>query len=555
MANTFLNTGTVAATSNPEANLQQINTNNQMQPMQQNNQVQSAQTNTINPITIPIQIQPQVASTGLSQTTNTNSIQALQTNQNVNQSMQPNTNVAPTPQTYNANNTNTKVVDFNQIYNNYQSAYGNNQNANGVKKTSIGTTIVTPTTNNLNTVKGQYQSAYSDTINSLISEMLTKMNNGFQYDPTQDDSLKVATEYAANSTLQSLAGSGVLNSSATAERVARIVSELIPTYEEKAHDRWVEYLGQLADTAQIVMGYDSQQFEYWKDAKDREFQEKEFNYQKQQDELENAWKRVDELGYVDNTASTLLGIKVGTLSKDARMAKEEREFELKKMREQAQIEYENNKALYKLRAELDKEQAKIDFEYNKQLKEYQNNLDKQNAEYEYQLASKYGSTKTNNNYSAYDEIIKNRYAEYDDFTKQYVVPDENTYNELANYLDTLYASGQITESDFLKLSAKYSTYSNKISVSSNGTTSSSAGLNSSNLSTWIKALDGNNKALDSLGVTIWGQKKSNVNNNDAQKAVKEALRQIEAGEYKFTNNQQLMNDLKNHKFGHLGWGL
>lgn len=473
MANTFLNTGrSIAATSNPTNNIEQLNNNanNVQQPtVQQGGTIQNAQTNannTINPITIPIQIQPQIATTNTQPNTNnqSNNIRNLQTN-NVQQGNTVNT--APSPQTYNSNNTNNNVVDFNQIYSSYQSAFGNNnQNNNnsntnsGIKKTSIGSTIVTPTNTNINTVQGQYQSAYADTINGLISEMLTQMNDGFQYNPQDDEELQVATEYAANSTLQSLAGSGVLNSSATAERVARIVSELIPQYEEKAHDRWIEYLGQLADTAQIVMNYDSQQFEYWKDAKDREFKEKEFAYQKQQDALENAWKRVDELGYVDNEASTVLGVPVGTLSGEARLAKEQQEFELQKMREQLQIQYENDKALYELRSQLDKEYAN----------------------YEYELSSKYSSTSSgssgnSSNYERYDEIIKNRYATQDLMTGQYVVPDEETYKELANYLDNLYASGQISQLDFLQLSAKYS--KNPSASSNSSSTSQGTGLSAS----------------------------------------------------------------------------
>ena len=444
MANTFLNTGNVvSATSNPNANVQQVS-NTSTQPIQNNNGQNSA--NGISPITIPIQIQPQIATANNAQIPGTNNIQNLQTNTNKVSSV-------PTPQTYNPSNTNNNVVDFNQIYESYQSAFGNNQNVNnnigqsGIKKTSIGTTIVTPTTANLNSVQGQYQSVYSDTINSVISSMLTQLEsirNGSFYDPTQDKSLQVASEYTSNRTLQSLAGSGVLNSTATAERVARIVSELIPQYEQKAYDRQMAYLGQLADMAQVVMSYDAQQFEYWKDAKDREFKEKEFAYQKQQNELENAWKRVDELGYVDNKASAILGVKVGTLSGTARLAKEEREFELQKMREQAQIEYANQVALYKVKNEIEKEYAK----------------------YEYDLVKTYGSksNSTTSNYETYDEIIKNRYAEYDDFTRQYVVPDEKNYNELMNYLDRLYANGMITENEFLNLSAKYSKYANQSST-------------------------------------------------------------------------------------------
>ncbi len=542
-----------SATNNPVTNVQQVSNNTavqanqtmaqtagQAQPQQVQTQQNQASNVATSPVTIPIQIQPQIATTNAN--VNANSQQANMQNLQTNNQ---NVSSAPIPQTYNSSNTNTNVVDFNQIYNGYQQQYGkynNTQNTNsnynsGIKKTSIGTTIVTPTVQNINSVEGQYQSAYADSINGIIGEMLNQMNKGFEYDPTQDNSLKVATEYAANTTLQSLAGSGVLNSSATAERVARIVGELIPQYEEKAHSRWIEYLGQLADTAQVVMSYDSQQFQYWKDAKDREFENKQFEWKKKEQELEDAWKRVDELGYVDNGASTILGVSVGTLSKDAREAKEEREFELKKMQEQAQLEYENNKALYQLRAELDKEQT----------------------DYEYQLSVKYGGSKTssssNSNYSRYDEIIKNRYASYDEMSKQYVVPDENTYNKLGEYLDSLNASGAIDDETLAQLAAKYSKYNTNKTANNTTNKDTNLGLSDDNLSTWIKALDGNNKALDTLGVTIWGQKKSNVNNNDAKSAVNKALDEIKEGTYTFTTNQELMNDLKNERFGKLRWGL
>lgn len=464
MPNTFLSTGrTVAATSNPQSNLEQVtpnntqqsvssnmNTTNGIQPVIPNNNTNNA----INPITIPIQIQPQIANQGQTPgqiqpyaQQNIQPAQALQSNTQVNQT--------PTPQAYQSNNVNNNVVDFNQIYSSYQNSFGNGNNqsnngyTSGIKKTSIGTTIVTPTTANLNSVQGQYQSAYADTINGIISEMLNQMNTGFQYDPTNDSALKVATEYAANSTLQSLAGSGVLNSSATSERVARIVSELIPQYEEKAHSRWIEYLGQLADTAQIVMTYDSQQFEYWKDAKDREFKNKEFEYQKQQDAINNAWKRVDELGFVDNNASAVLGVKVGTLSGAAREAKEQREYELARMREQAQIEYQNSVALAKLRSELDLEQSK-------KLAQYQSNLNRSDKEYEYKLAQKYGTSKNSSSsttsLSTYKDIINNRFANYDEFSRKYTVSDNTS---LYNYLVAEYSSGRMSSSDLANLTAMY----------------------------------------------------------------------------------------------------
>ena len=498
MANTFLNNRTgIVASNNPQANVNQVQSN--QTGLGTSTNVPNLQ-NQMNPITIPIQIQPQLAS----QPQVANTVNQPQNNLGNNQQL--NNAPTPTPQPYQANNQNTNAVDFNQIYSAYQNQYGNTYNSNsipnsGVKRTSIGTTIVTPKTTNINSIQGQYQSAYSDTINGVISNLLMEtqsMKNGFNYDPSQDMALRVASEYAANSTLQSLAGSGVLNSSSTSERVARIVSELIPQYEKLAYDRQVQYLNQLANTANIVMDYDTQQFQYWKDAKDREFKEREFEFEKQQKELENAWKRIDELGYADNTSSAILGIKVGTLSRSAREAIEQRQYELNKMREQYQLEHENNVAIAKLKNELELQSSKALADYNaniekslysyksnvdtsaskelarykseletassKELASYQNSLNRSNKEYEYQLAQKYGTsnskTSTSNDYTSYsthDEIIKNRWGIEDIATGQITINDEKTNNndEVYNYLANAYASGRISQKDFAALIAKY----------------------------------------------------------------------------------------------------
>ena len=64
-------------------------------------------------------------------------------------------------------------------------------------------------------------------------------------------------------------------------------------------------------------------------------------------------------------------------------------------------------------------------------------------------------------------------------SKQYVIPDAKTYNELGNYLDYLYASGAITEAEFLQLSAKYSKYNGKTNSSSTSTNNSTSNYNTS----------------------------------------------------------------------------
>ena len=534
MADTFLNTGnTGMATSNVQANINQTNGQNVTNNPNINNTngVQNANTQAVNPITIPIQIQPQIA--GQNQLGN-----GLQQNVQPNQNLQVGNNQqtqgynSPTPQNYNNTNANNNVVDFNQIYNSYNQALGRNtQNNNfnsGIKKSSYNTTIVTPTTNNLNTIQGKYQSAYSDTVNGVISSMLTqveKLRTGdIGYDPTQDTSLRMASEYAANSTLQSLAGSGVLNSSATAERVARIVSELIPQYEEKAYNRQVQYLSQLADTAQLVMNFDNQQFEYWKDAKDREFKDKEFEFNKQQKSLENAWRRVDELGFVDNEASTVLGVKVGTLSSEARLAKEQREFELEKMQKELEIQHANNVALTKLKTELETDQQKELARYNsvleKEIYKYKNQLDimknKELASYNdtldrnsYKYKSDIDATKNKDlaNYNAMLEKELEGYksdlstkqskelASYEDVLKRGLMQYESQLNtaqskDLANYNSSL-------EKDMANYKSKLSTEQSKELASYNNALDMAMAQYNSKLSTeQSKELASYNSALD-----------------------------------------------------------
>lgn len=548
MANTLLQTGRTLTANNVQPNPNQTAPIPQatQTPINSNvNGTQGINQPTVNPITIPIQIQPQIAQTPQVQTTQSNqtqNVQNLQTNNNQQVS-------APTPQEYKAP-TNNNQIDFNQIYSSYQSRYGTNvaaqnQNSSGIKRTTFNTPIATPTAP-ANTVEGQYQSAYADTINGLVSELLSRQSTGFQYDPTNDTSLRLASEYAANSAMEQMAARGILNSSSTAERVASVVSQLIPEYEKLAYTRWTDATTMLINTANLVMNYDTQQFNQWKDAKDREFDREKFNYQKEQDSLTNAWKRVDELGYVDNGASQILGVPVGTLSGEARRAKEEREFQLRKMREQAEIEYANNKALYELRNQLDLErQQKLneqEYSLKQQYAKYENELSKDNTAYKYQLEQKYGTSKSsskNSNYSNYDEIIKNRYAKYNKNTQQYTVSGEKNYQNMRNYLRNVYASGGLNDDEYSRLLAKYSTYS---SVDQSSVAKEENG---------VKYID--NKTIETLRKEI--DKGRRLNNNSLRTALGNAYNSIENGNYEYSSYDQFVNDVVNGKFGSVKRGF
>ena len=121
MANTLLATNrAISATSNPQTNIEQANNTNGVQqqsiPTPSNVSTQSinqqSQGNTINPITIPIQIQPEIQAQPVQQNT-ANNIQSLQVS---NQQQQVNT---PKPQTYSAPTTN-NTISYDQIYASYR---------------------------------------------------------------------------------------------------------------------------------------------------------------------------------------------------------------------------------------------------------------------------------------------------------------------------------------------------------------------------------------------------------------------------------------------------
>ena len=464
----------------------------------------------------------------------------------------------PTPVAY-TQPTNANTAAYQNVMNNYQSQYQNEYKYPTIKLPTVDT----------NTIEGQYQSAYSSAINELATNIL---NMRFSYNPNEDDLLQQASQYATQTTFESMNSKGILNSSMTAERVAQVVGKLIPEYEKMARDEFDASFSRMLNMANLIMTMDDRAFTQWQDARDQKWKEEEAEYQKKQDAIENAWQRVDELGYVDNEAAIVLGVAAGTLSKDAREAKEAYEREIAEWNRQHEVEKATEIELLGLKQDLEKElyqyQSSIDMANNKELYKYEADIDKANSISDYEeklkLEQKYGGTGSSsstsgnntNSLSTYESVIENRWATEDLMTGQKSISPENN-EAVYNYLVNEYMSGRLDANTLSTLIVKYGVTSptTNNTVTTTTTQTVEPGLTDENADLWYEALDGKNSALDELGVTIWGQKKSNVNNNDARNAVKEALRQIKLGEYTFTTNQQLMNDLKNGKFGHLGWGL
>ena len=312
------------ATSNPQVNVnnaQPINTQLVQQPQIQTPQ-QGQQVNTIS------------APTNLQTVNNANNVQQVPQEQyNV-----------PTPVEYQQPQTSMQNANVQSVYNNYQSQY-----RNSVQFPDIDIPI-----DNANSLEGQFKSSYSDALNQLVSSVI-KSYASYNYDPNSDELLKQATKYTTQNTYESMNARGILNSSLTAERVTQVVGELIPQYEKMAREEFEASMSRLINVANLLGNMSDREFAYWQDARDQKWKEEERDYQRKLDALETAWKRVDELGYVDNDAAIVLGVQAGTLSKDAREAKETYERQIEEWNRQHEIEKQTEKELLQLKQQLEKD--------------------------------------------------------------------------------------------------------------------------------------------------------------------------------------------------------
>ena len=198
-----------------------------------------------------------------------------------------------------------------------------------------------------------------DQINTLMESAKEKFN----YDPTQDSSLKTAQKEAERIVREGAGSKGLLYSSGTISTAARRAGELIPTYEQQAYNRWadqknreanllntimewdnmaaqrnIDQLNLMKTKFDTVMDMDTQSFERFKVILNQRNEDRKYaleveklNIEEQQAALESAWKRVESLGYVDEQASVVLGVPVGTKASWAQQAALEHEYALQEL--------------------------------------------------------------------------------------------------------------------------------------------------------------------------------------------------------------------------------
>lgn len=209
-----------------------------------------------------------------------------------------------------------------------------------------------------------YQTGLNDINNAILASVGELVN--FQYDPTTDRALHVAQGYAVGQVKEQMNHTGMYYSSMTQNAITRAIAELVPVYEKMARDEIKENISMMMNIGNYLMNLEQDQFNMWKTRIQLKYQENE----DRRAEIQQAWQRANYLGYVDNAASTILGIPAGTLSPNAR---------------QQMIE---------LQQEKDKEKRSLDIQ--KRLADYQQGLAIKKMQEEERLNEKYWNYQVNN---------------------------------------------------------------------------------------------------------------------------------------------------------------
>ena len=234
-----------------------------------------------------------------------------------------------------------------------------------------------------------YEKKYLDGIDQITEAIVQLTGNilNFQYNPYADTALQIAQGYAVGRVKETMNSTGMYFSSMTTSAITKAVAELVPVYEQMAKDEMKNNLSMLQSTANYLMNLEQMQFNMWKSQIELQF---EANNDRRK-EVAAAWDRVNNIGYVDNQASAILGVAAGTLSPNAREHLQSLQEEIAK--ENRNLIQNMVLADYKNELEIDRmnEQAKLDvWKYNQQQAtayKYNSQLKKEQFTYDLALAN------------------------------------------------------------------------------------------------------------------------------------------------------------------------
>lgn len=226
-----------------------------------------------------------------------------------------------------------------------------------------------------------YQSMYTNVLNDVSNGIIAQLGNlmNFEYDPAKDRALHIAQGYAVGQIKETMNATGMYYSTMTQSAITKAVAELVPVYEKMAKEEIQTNLQMLQNVGSYLMNLEQQQFNMWKTQMEFKIEAIE---QKRKD-VAMAWERANNLGYIDNQASAILGIEAGTLTYKARKDAQDRQDAIdKELRG-----YEQQETMARLNDELERgrmqEEYKIDILKMQEQSRLQEERDAKQAAREY----------------------------------------------------------------------------------------------------------------------------------------------------------------------------
>jgi hypothetical protein len=132
----------------------------------------------------------------------------------------------------------------------------------------------------------------------------------------------------------------MLYSDSNKSQMGQAAMALVPQFEQAAYNRYQQEGDDLFNQLGYLSNLENQSYGQYRDTIGDERYDKEFDYQIGRDrvaderaELATQLQRISTLGYVDERASSVLGMPVGTISPEERQAAADRALQLQMSRE------------------------------------------------------------------------------------------------------------------------------------------------------------------------------------------------------------------------------
>lgn len=343
-----------------------------------------------------------------------------------------------------------------------------------------------------------------DYLKQFINDMVQQQLAPYNYNIAEDPTAILAREQLEKSMAEMAGKRGFLYGSQQQDIVAQQFEKVAPAFEEQSYQQHQDFLNRQLQLANVVMQWDQLQANNAKNERElfkmksefimaldareidmfkfmleqRRFEmelaldQERLDMQKKEQEMELAWRKVNELGYADNETAILLGIDPGTEAGWVKQMIAQHQYQMGIMAQKHKYDLEMLAVNKKIEIELMREREKIQLESQLRLMQSEYGLQIAKVQQEAERTAELKAiadekarreAEERARQSAEDEIKKtNLNIEYDWANNQFkyrfvengIVPD-SMLRDAINWLHEMYASGKISNPTYNKLKAVY----------------------------------------------------------------------------------------------------